>query len=369
MFDLATLFLRQIRTGEEERGRIHDVVVGIVTNINDPQKLRRVRVRFPTLSATDESWWATVPMPGGGADRGWFTLPEIDDEVVCAFEHGDLARPVVLGSLWNGKDKSPDKNDGNNERRTIVSKSGHTIVLDDEKKSVTIKDGGGVGSIVLDDKGVTFTAAQGDVAMQAKADISIVAAEIIVKGTTIDLMGKSSGVNISSTGAFKINASMVALKGATIDLNPGGVPKAAKADGTVTGDGEDSGTNSKTPGGGGGSAGGGGGGGGGNGGGGGGSAGGGGETQPGGNKVPPEERHVDRHAIEIAVVNALDQPAVGVYYQIQLPDGASRSGTTDAEGMIRISDIEKSGNCTIHFPDIDADEPPGATAAPAGAQS
>ena len=238
-FHLASLFFQQIRDAEEEAGRIYEPVVGIVTNISDPQKLCRVRVKFPTLSAMDESWWASVVTPGAGKDRGWFTVPEVGDEVLVMFEHGDIARPLVIGAMWNGKDKPPDKNDGDNERRTIVSKGGNKIVFDDKEKSVTIEDGGGVGSITLSEAGIALQAKQGCVGMQGKGDVSIVAGEISIKGTTVDLMGKSGGVNASAAATIKITGNLVALKGSTIDINPGGVPKAAKADGTVTGDGED----------------------------------------------------------------------------------------------------------------------------------
>ena len=352
-FELANLLFRQIRSAEEESGRIYDAVIGIVTNLADPQKLCRVRVKFPSLGIVDESWWATVVAPGAGKDRGWHSLPEVDDEVLCVFEHGDVARPVVIGALWNGKDKPPDANDGDNERRTIVSKGGNKIVFDDKAKTITLQDGGGVGSIELAETGITFTAKQGDVALQGQGDVSIVAAEISIKGTTVDLMGKA-GVNMSSTGAFTIKGSLVALKGATIDLNPGGVPKAAKADGAVSGDGEDPGKN----------------GGGGGGGPGGGAPGGGGGPRPGGNKPAPDDPIVDLHTVEIKVVNALDQPSAGVFYELRLPDGASRSGTTDADGMIRVTGIERAGDCTVSFPGVDAqlpdDEPapPPAPAAP-----
>jgi uncharacterized Zn-binding protein involved in type VI secretion len=68
--------------------------------------------------------------------------------------------------------------------------------------------------------------------------------------------------------------------------------------------------------------------------------------------APPEK--VDPHQIEITVVNALDQPAIGVFYEIRLSDGASRSGTTDGAGMIRITGIKRPGDCSIVFPDVDA---------------
>ncbi|MBK9036705.1 MAG: hypothetical protein IPL61_36555 [Myxococcales bacterium] len=378
MLGLLQLFQRDVREAEAEADRIYEPVIGVVTSIDDPAKLCRVRVRFPCLSMSDASWWATVVSPGAGKDRGWFTLPEVDDEVLCMFEHGDISRPVILGALWNGKDKPADKNDGANERRTIVSKTGSKLTFDDKEKELTITDGGGVGSIKMSKDGVVFTASQGDVALQCQSALDICAGEIEVKGTTVGLYGKSSGVDASSTATFTIKGNAVALKGSTIDINPGGVPKAAKCDGQVSGDGEDPGTNGgagsgagggAAGGGAGGAGGAGGGAGGGNGNGGGGDGGGGdnggGGPTPGGNTPVEDRPPLDVHQIEIAVVNALDQPAVGVYYQLVQPDGRTRTGTTDGDGMIKIDDIEQPGDCTLTFPDVDQQVPEGDTPPPA----
>ncbi|MBL8627949.1 MAG: hypothetical protein JNK64_42075 [Myxococcales bacterium] len=389
MFGLADILYRQIRAGEEEANRVYEPVIGVVTSIDDPSKLCRVRVQFPSLSTTDDAWWATVVSPGAGKDRGWFSLPEVGDEVLCVFEHGEIHRPVIIGQLWNGKDKAIDKNDGANERRVITSKSGSKLILDDKEQELTISDGGGIGSIKMSKDGVTFTSKQGDVALQAKGDLDIYAGEIQIKGTTVDLMGKSTGVDGTAAAALKINGNIVALKGATIDINPGGVPKAAKCSGEVSGDGENPGAGGGTAGGGSGSGSGSGGGGGsgsgGSGGGGGNGSGGpsGGGTSPGSNggagggsgtdapqNQPVEERPpLDVHQIEIKVINALDQPAVGVFYQLVQPDGRTRTGTTDGDGMIKIDDIEKPGDCQLTFPDVDqqvpeGDKPPPASAPP-----
>lgn len=369
MFGLHHLFLRDLREAEAEANRIDEVVIGIVTSIDDPLKLCRVRVQFPTLSTQDDAWWATMVSPGAGKDRGWFSLPEVGDEVLCAFEHGDISRPVVLGALWNGKDKPFDGNSGGkNERRTVQSKSGSRVVFDDDAKKLTISDGGNVGTIELcEEKGITFTSAQGDCALQCKGELSICAGEIEIKGTMVDLMGKATGVDASAAASVTLKGNLAALKGSTIDINPGGVPKAAKCDGKVSevpdgggggggsgsGQGGSGGSNSGPGGGNGGP--------GGNGNGtdpGGGSGGNGNGTAPGGGNTPIEERPpVELHAIEITVLNALDQPAVGVYYQLRTPDGRTRTGTTDSAGLIKLDDIEQPGDCELVFPDIDAQAP------------
>jgi len=251
---LDALLFAQTRAAEEESGRIYDAVVGVVTDIADPQKLCRVKVRFPSLGP-DTTWWCPLVAPGAGKDRGWFTVPEVDDEVLVMFEHGDVARPVIIGALWNGKDKAIDNNaDGKNARRVIRSKTGHKITFEDVEKFILIEDGAGIGSIKIDGKNNTIelTAKQGDIGIQCKDELSILAGEIEIKAKgTCDLMGKSGGVNASSTAALKISGNLVALKGSAIDINPGGVAKAAKASGTVAEvPGSDPGTNTTSAGGG-----------------------------------------------------------------------------------------------------------------------
>lgn len=379
-FALANLFFQQIRDAEEEAGRIYDPVVGVVTNIADPLKLCRVRVKFPSLSSIDESWWATVVTPGAGKDRGWFSLPEVDDEVLVMFEHGDIARPVVIGALWNGKDAAPDNNGGANERRSFTSKAGNKVVFDDVEKTVTIEDGGGVGKVTIGEAGIVLESGQGDVAVQCQGDLGILAGEISIKGTTVDLMGKSTGVDASAAASVKINGNLVALKGSTIDINPGGVPKAAKASGSVSEIGDEvgggtagaggggaaggGGGNGGGPGGGGGGPGGGGGGGGGPGGGGGGGepGGGGGGGRPPGpgpdQPAPPEnppDQPLPATSVEVKVVDREGDPIGGVRYELTLASGEVRSGTTDPEGMVREDGLDP-GTCQLTLPDLDDGE-------------
>ena len=71
-----------------------------------------------------------------GTERGMVFLPEVDDEVLIAFENGDLNRPYVLGALWNGEDAPPETNsDGHNNIRKIRSRSGHEIIFNDDDTS------------------------------------------------------------------------------------------------------------------------------------------------------------------------------------------------------------------------------------------
>ncbi|HEY6057335.1 MAG TPA: VgrG-related protein, partial [Candidatus Limnocylindrales bacterium] len=90
---------------------IDGVVVAIVTNIDDDKKLGRVKLKFPWLSDSYESDWARMVQLSAGPDSGAVFLPEVNDEVLVAFEFGDIRRPYVVGGLYNGKDK-PRLGDG-----------------------------------------------------------------------------------------------------------------------------------------------------------------------------------------------------------------------------------------------------------------
>jgi len=139
-------------------GKVYGVVTGVVVSIADPDEQGRVKVKFPWWE-DQESPWARVMSFMAGNDRGAVFRPEVDDEVLVLFEHGDPRFPYVIGALWNGKDKSPGEagKNADNHVRIIKSRSGHTIVLDDtngsEKVVVTDKNGNTVelssGGIVI----------------------------------------------------------------------------------------------------------------------------------------------------------------------------------------------------------------------------
>jgi phage protein D len=89
----------------QERDWSASLVVGVVTNNKDPDEMGRVRVKFPSLSDKEESEWARIATPSSGNNRGLLMLPQPDEEVIVGFEHGDPRRPIVVGSVFNGRDK------------------------------------------------------------------------------------------------------------------------------------------------------------------------------------------------------------------------------------------------------------------------
>ena len=157
------------------------LVIGIVTNNRDPGGLDRIKVRFPWLCESHESTWARLVSPVTGAGYGFFYLPEIEDEVLVGFEHGDIHRPYIIGGLWNGRDQPPAEGVTSEERQTptkrciLRSHAGHTITLDDTAgvEALTIEDKSG-SKIVFDCRtNAMRIEVVGDLTIKARGEIAI----------------------------------------------------------------------------------------------------------------------------------------------------------------------------------------------------
>lgn len=206
-----------VNAQERNAHRVFGVVIGLVTNNQDPDKLGRVKVKFPWLSDEDESFWARIASPMAGNDRGLYFLPEVDDEVLVIFEHGDLRFPYVIGGLWNGKDTPPITNeDGKNNLRMIKSRSGHTIRLNDEdgKETIEIIDKTEKNSLIIDTSKNTITiATDKDITLSAtKGTIKLEAQNLELKSSASTKLEAGAGMELKASGTMTV-------KGATINLN------------------------------------------------------------------------------------------------------------------------------------------------------
>lgn len=190
------------------------VVIAIVTNNQDPDELGRVKLKFPWLSDEQESDWARMASPMAGGGRGIFFLPEVEDEVLIAFEHGDIRRPIVLGGLWNGVDVPPETNaDGENNIRMICSRSGHVIKLDDTDGSekIEIIDKAEVNKITIDTAENTITlSADADIVISAaNGKISLECSEFAVSASTSVTIASDDALDLEAGGTLGINGSTV----------------------------------------------------------------------------------------------------------------------------------------------------------------
>lgn len=217
--------LTDVPTKEAHLQKIYGVVIAVVTNNQDPDKLGRVKVKFPWLSDEDESFWARIASPMAGNNRGIYFLPEVDDEVLIVFEHGDMRFPYVIGALWNGKDAPPANNDdGKNNLRVIKSRSGHIIRLNDEegKEKIEIIDKSEKNSLVFDTSTDTITITSNkDIFLKAsQGTIKLEAQKIEIKSSTDTKIEASAGMEIKASATMDIQTSATMnVKGATINLN------------------------------------------------------------------------------------------------------------------------------------------------------
>jgi len=206
---------------EERSGKIFGAVVGVVTQNQDPDGLGRVKVRFPWLSAEEESGWARVATLMAGAGRGSWFLPEVDDEVLLLFEHGDPRFPLVVGALWNGVDKAPrDNGDGKNNERVITSRSGHELIFDDTagKEKVEIHTQAG-HTVILDDASGKERILIEDKAGSNKVTVDSVKGEIAIESQT-KLKLKSQIVEIEAGTTMKLKAgALLEVSGALVKIN------------------------------------------------------------------------------------------------------------------------------------------------------
>jgi phage protein D/phage baseplate assembly protein gpV len=195
------------------------MVIGVVTDTDDPNNWGRVKVKFPWMSEDASSAWSRVISAGAGKDAGLFVTPEVGDEVAVIFEHGDFNRPFVIGGLWNGQAPPPaeGKSAARGEKplvRVWRSRKGHRIaVYDNSAKKIEIVTNDG-RSITLDDSnktitlktsGVTLTLQDSQISIETKAEISLKA---------------GSNLKLEANGNIDIQANgQVTVKGATINLN------------------------------------------------------------------------------------------------------------------------------------------------------
>ena len=208
--------------GGEAAPPMPGVAVALVTNTKDPLSLGRVRLRFPWLSATYESGWCRVAQLGGRGGGG-LMLPEVDDEVLCAFDRGSLEHPYVLAGLYNGVDKHTpatdrvppvDPTSGRMQWRAMTSRTGHTVELREEGGRTRASHGirlrtakGGLSvelneartTLTIDSDGtVTITGARG-VTVESGMDLTLSA-----KGRI--KLDAGLGVDIKAGAKFKVSA-------------------------------------------------------------------------------------------------------------------------------------------------------------------
>jgi uncharacterized protein involved in type VI secretion and phage assembly len=227
---------------EEDGSTMTGVVTAKVTDKEDPKGLGRVKVTYPHRDSDDESTWARVATEMAGSGYGTFFLPEVGDEVLVAFEDGDIHYPYIIGSLYNGQRAPPqDNGDGDNNIREIKSRSGHVLDFDDTDGEELVKietnaghvikleDESGSEKVTIEDQSgsnvITMDSSSNEVSVEAGQTLSLSAPTIelnadsevsISSSAKVNMEGKGK-VNISSKGQLNVESNgMIGVKSTAI---------------------------------------------------------------------------------------------------------------------------------------------------------
>lgn len=258
-----TFQVRGVRTGllaeeiapRSTLDRWFGVYPATVTNNKDDENTGRVKVKYPWLSDTVESFWARVAYVGAGNGHGLMMVPMVNDEVLVAFEQGDFNRPIVIGSLWSAKNKPNSEiakavNAGKTEIRSwrtpaghlfalfetaddkhidLKTAGGHYLLFDDTKKVIEIKTAGGL-VITMEDtsKKITIKGA-GEILVDAGTNMTLnAAANMTIKAGAQMKLEAGAAMNLQANAAMdlKANATMnvqasgpTTIKGAIVQIN------------------------------------------------------------------------------------------------------------------------------------------------------
>jgi len=231
--DLRGLLEGRVKSVEEEvegtRTRVHGLTLGTVTSVIDPKFLGRVKVSFPWLSASVDSAWARIATAWAGGSRGTYLLPEVGDEVVVAFLHGDLKHPYIVGFVWNDTARPPEVSPLL-ERRELKSKSGHKVMFDDLPGlwSLTLESHGG-HTVKLDDTAGAMKISITDSSLNLSIVLDSVSGKIMIESAIGDIalsapLGQISlsapSIDIHAKGALSLKGDgSVSMTGKTVKIN------------------------------------------------------------------------------------------------------------------------------------------------------
>ena len=210
---------------------------------NDDKGQGRVKVAFDWQKNGKTTNWIRVQTPNAGVsgavpkNRGWVFVPEVGDQVMVSYEHGNPDRPYVTGSVFHsGSDKGGDKD---NKVKSIITRSGNAIVFDDETGSIVITDQTGKQLIMLDGTDAITVMAKKSITLTNEAESVIVMDDksIGLQADTIALEGRKSVTLLSGNECMVLSSekSIISSSGTNIKQEAAKDYDVAAKNGTVNG--------------------------------------------------------------------------------------------------------------------------------------
>jgi uncharacterized protein involved in type VI secretion and phage assembly len=210
--DLILSMTQQIR----DEHRVYGVALAEVVSNMDLSGQGRVQLRLPWLPGYQP--WARVAAFAAGSDRGGYFIPQDGEEVLVAFNQGDVTDPYVIGTLWNGRDKPPFKSPMDpTQKRAIRTPQGHELLFDDAEQKIVLKTSTGQ-KITLAPDGIEIAASDnakitlqtaGTVKIEASVEIQLTAPSIKAEADgTLQLKGTASAT-LEGSGTCVVKGGMV----------------------------------------------------------------------------------------------------------------------------------------------------------------
>ena len=230
------------------------VVTAVVTNTTDDlEDWGRVKVKYPWMTDEAESFWARLAAPGAGPTAGFSAIPEVGDEVIVAFEHGDINFPVILGGLWNGKHAIPAAtaaaaagekplvrawqsinghyiamHDDADQKIEIMTSGKNSFVMDDTNKKIEVKTNGGHTITLDDNSSKVIIKSSGDIEITSPQNIKLEAganlkmsakSNVDIEGMNVNVTAKLAAA-LKGSGTAEVSASgTTTIKGALVQIN------------------------------------------------------------------------------------------------------------------------------------------------------
>ncbi|HWH11056.1 MAG TPA: VgrG-related protein [Solirubrobacteraceae bacterium] len=206
---------------DRRTGWHHPIVVGIVTNNNDPNGLGRVRVKYPGLDPDHEGWWARLTAPSAGTNRGLMMMPVVGDEVVLAFEHDSTEHPYVLGSVWNGQalPQTLFQADGSFSLRSdhqLIARAAELITVAGEQ-AVALSSGTDMslkatGQLTAEAQTTASLKADTALTLQGIESVKLTGAQVVVEAEAAGQVKAGASLQIQAGGSLQITGAAIQIQ-------------------------------------------------------------------------------------------------------------------------------------------------------------